>query len=97
MARMKNEEIIFLEWCELVEQGIIEETEHIHTYQTWKKLGYQVCKGETAIAKFPIWKYSKRKPAEGEDVETVKGGFFFLKVSAFFCDRQVALIEKTEK
>ena len=95
MARMKNEEIIFLEWCELVQQGIIEETEQIHTYQTWKKLGFQVCKGETAVAKFPIWKYSKRKPAEdAEDVETVKGGFFFLKTSAFFCDRQVTPIEE---
>ena len=70
---------------------VCEEAESIHTYQAWKKLGFQVRKGETAIAKFPIWNYSKKRPKEGEDgeVEQVKGGFFYLKNSAFFCDRQV--------
>lgn len=72
----------------------VEVPEPIHTYQVWKALGYQVRKGEKAIAKFMIWKYTEKKAKEGnteaEEGDTVKNNMF-MKMSAFFkasqCDR----------
>jgi antirestriction protein ArdC len=70
------------------------ETEEIHTYQHWKGLGYQVRKGEKAIAKFQVWKYSTKK-VETEDGDEKKKGFCFLKDASFFSESQVDKIEKT--
>ena len=81
----------------------IEEIQPIHTYNGWKARGYRVKKGEKAIAKFPIWKYTTKKKsvadsdAESEPVneeEAQKKGFCFMKMSAFFTDEQVEKIEK---
>lgn len=78
---------------ELVE---IDEIQPIHTYKGWKSRGYQVKKGEKAIAKFPIWTYSVKKKSD-EDEENVKGtGHMYMKVSAFFSDEQVEKIEEKE-
>ena len=98
MARMKNVEIVMMEWAQLVADGVLEEDESLYTYKAWKDRGFQVRKGETAIAKFPIWNYSKRKPKENEsgEVEQVKGGYFYMKMTAFFCDRQVDPIMEDE-
>lgn len=72
------------------EHGEVEVPEEIHTYAMWKSLGYQVKKGEKAIAKFSIWKYvskkSKKKEDEEEEGETSK---MFLKASSFFKFSQV--------
>ena len=80
---------------ELVE---IDEIQPIHTYNGWKSRGYQVKKGEKAIAKFPVWAFSaKKKSAETEDDENVKGtGHMYMKMSAFFSDEQVEKIEEKE-
>ena len=43
--------------------------ELIHTYQKWKELGYQVRRGEKAIAKFPIWKYVSCKNEETKETD----------------------------
>lgn len=70
--------------------------EPIHTYKTWQSLGYQVRKGEKAIAKFAIWKFiggGKSEKAESEEdaTETVTTGKkpMIMKVSAFFKASQV--------
>lgn len=48
----------------------IQEPEPIHTYNGWKELGYQVKKGEHAVASFPIWKYTTKKDEEtGEETQ----------------------------
>ncbi len=67
------------------------EPEPIHTYQTWKALGYQVRKGEKTVAAFTIWK-ARTKKAEGSDED---GGSeetrMFMKTAHFFtmgqCDK----------
>ena len=64
----------------------IPEVEEIHTYEGWKQLGYQVKKGEHAIAKFSIWKYVKDKKKDDEEVGK---SFCFLKMSSFFKRTQV--------
>lgn len=89
---MTNAEIIFRESMELVKEGKLELVnelpEPIHTFAKWKSLGYQVRKGEKAIAKITIWKYTSKK-TEDEDGNEIENGRCFPKVSAFFKSSQV--------
>lgn len=62
--------------------------ETIHTYQKWKQLGYQVKKGQKAIAQFPVWKYTNKKTKDNADGEE-ESKYCFLKVSSFFKQEQV--------
>lgn len=89
---MTNAEIIFRESMELVKEGKLELIsnlpEPIHTYSKWKSMGYNVKKGEKAIAKFAIWKYTKRTKTD-EDGNEINDDRCFPKVSAFFKSSQV--------
>lgn len=78
------------------ESGEVEEIEmpeEIHTFNTWKKLGYVVKKGEHSIARFPIWQKVKSKAKqedEGKDEEKEeKNGRYYKKVAFFFTIEQV--------
>ena len=73
----------------------VEMPEPIHTYQKWKELGYQVRRGEKAIAKFPIWKYSESKRKDDDEQEKAHAKMF-MKVSAFFKLSQVDRKEQSE-
>ncbi len=93
---VSNREIVFGEQARLFEEGIIGLDEDgmfepLLTYAEWKKRGFQVRKGERAIAKFGIWKPKTRKQKEEDEQSTksVKTNGFFLKTSAFFIRRQV--------
>lgn len=68
-------------------QVVIKETEPIHTYNAWKEMGYQVRKGEKAVAQFTIWKYRAGK--YNEEQETEEDGKMFMKKASFFTVRQV--------
>lgn len=78
--------------------------EEIHTFQAWRALGYQVQKGQHAIAKFPVWKYKNaskkgaddREVGENEEPEKKAKGRCFMKVAFFFTADQVKPIEKKE-
>ena len=78
---MTNKMIILLESVKLMEEGKIkgsgvkcltpegkevELPEPIHTYQTWKALGYQVKKGSKAVTQFPVWKHINIKDKDGQ-------------------------------
>lgn len=63
--------------------------EVIHTYQHWKSIGYKVKHGEHAIAKFPIWKYTKKKNKDMTEEEAQENGYCFMKESAWFKSSQV--------
>lgn len=76
------------------EECEIDEIQPLHTYAKWKSLGYQVKKGEKAIAKFSIWKYTHKKPKDEEEVQQQGRGYCFMKMSAFFTDTQVEKIEE---
>lgn len=39
----------------------IDEPEQIHTYAEWKKAGFQVQRGQKAIASFMIWMWTEKK------------------------------------
>lgn len=66
----------------------VEIPEQIHTYAAWKELGYQVQKGEKAVAKFPIWKHTTKTDEDGNVIKTS----MFRKTAAFFTEAQVARI-----
>lgn len=69
----------------------IPEPEAIHTYAMWKQLGYQVQKGEKAVARFAIWKYVTNKNEDDEEEPKM-----FMKNAAWFKASQVAPIKEVE-
>lgn len=66
----------------------VQEPEPIHTYAGWKARGCQVKKGEHAVARFSIWKYTSRKDGETEE-QAQEAGHCFMKMSHFFKQSQV--------
>lgn len=89
---MTNAEIIYRESIELVKQGVLKDIagqpEPIHTFAKWKSMGYSVKKGEKAIAKITIWKYTSRTKTD-DDGNEIDDSKCFPKVSAFFKTSQV--------
>jgi hypothetical protein len=71
---------------------MVEEPEAIHTYATWKQLGFQVKRNEKAKASFTIWKYAEGKKEEGSEEEPE--GKMFMKKAHFFTMDQVEKINK---
>lgn len=79
-------------------EGIVfKETEQIHAYARWKAMGFQVRKGEKAVAKFKVWKYAAKKKADdGEETDEKESrGKMFMKQAAFFSAAQVEPIQGT--
>lgn len=64
----------------------LEIPEPIHTYAAWKSLGYQVIKGQKAIASFTIWKHvgARTKTDKKTGEETEQKAKMFLKKASFF-------------
>lgn len=109
---MTNQMIILLESIKLMDEGKIkgsgikglnpdgkeiELPEAIHTYQIWKQLGFQVKKGEKAVAQFPIWKHTSKATEEiDENGDPKVKENMFLKTSSFFTKAQVEPIKKKE-
>lgn len=62
----------------------------LHTFSEWKRLGYQVKKGQKARIAIDIWKKSnkKRKNENGEEMEETEDRYY-KKLSHFFTFDQV--------
>lgn len=104
---MTNQMIILIESIKLMEEGILVSSgvaqtidgklvdipEQIHTYQAWKKLGFQVKRGEKAIAQFPVWKYSSKKIKDEATDEEKEKGNCYLRTASFFKFSQVEKVE----
>ena len=43
------------------EEVEFKETEELHTYKEWQRLGFQVKKGQKAVAKITIWNWTSKK------------------------------------
>lgn len=74
------------------EEVELREPEQIHTYARWKAMGFQVRKGEKAVAKFKVWKHvtPKKKSDDAEEkTASADWGKMFLKQAAFFSAAQV--------
>lgn len=72
------------------EQNVILNTIKIITYNAWKELGFQVQKGQKAVAQFTIWKHCNGKVDEETGEE--KPGKMFMKKASFFTAKQVQAI-----
>ena len=70
-------------------KGIVEE---VHTYDRWKKMGYQVRRGSKALFSCMIWKYVHAVDVDSED-ETAK---MFMRKASFFGFSQVEPIKKND-
>ena len=86
------------------EEEQFELPESIHTFNGWKARGYQVKKGEKAVAKFNIWKHTRKMlktDTESEELNKMnqmvneQGGqtSMFMQMSAFFTAAQVEPIK----
>ena len=75
----------------------IQEPEPIHTFATWHNLGYQVQKGQKAVAKFPIWKHKNagRRKNKNTGVEEDIEERLFLTDAFFFSRSQVQPMDGT--
>lgn len=99
---MTNAEIILENSMLLVADGVLTVDEEglpeaIHTYSHWKTLGRQVKRGEKAVAKFPIWKYTSKKTEEVSEEEAQKKGYCFQKQSAWFKYSQTEEVKEDDK
>ena len=63
----------------------LKETEAIHTYNAWRALGFQVQKGQKAVARLTIWKHATKTDDETGEEESR----MFMKTAAFFAASQV--------
>lgn len=76
------------------EKRTVEEPEEIHTFTVWKDLGFSVKKGEKAISKLDIWKYTNKKKEETEEAEGKD--HVFRKTAFFFSLSQVEPLKRRE-
>ena len=68
----------------------IPEPEVIHTYSGWKHRGFQVRKGQRAVARFPIWHHSGKV-----DEETgIESGACYQKMASWFTAEQVERVRR---
>ena len=86
---MTNAEIVAMNMVTLINEGKMTIDEDIHTFKKWQQLGYSIKKGEKAIAKFPIWKYTVKEKDGEEEAHT------FMKMSCWFSTSQVERREAT--
>lgn len=93
--KMTNAEIIYAARVQLANTGKLNTVngvpEEIHTYQAWKKLGYQVLRGEKAVCILKIWKPipKKGKPEPEEEEKRKDDPWMMLKTAYFFSQSQV--------
>jgi hypothetical protein len=83
---MNNVQAIEIEKISLIQRGIIQEGEEIHTFNGWKERGFSVKKGEKACATFQIWRQCQQKSDDGETESKAKMRFC---KSFWFSERQV--------
>ena len=57
----------------------------LHTYQEWRRMGYQVKAGEKAALVVNLWRYTKNagKDAEGNEVEAAGEHAYMAKAHLF--------------
>ena len=85
---MTNFEIIENAKIELGLEDLI-----LKTYQDWKRLGYQVKKGEKSVMTAMIWFPKKSKvKVDADSEEEVNDGSFFKSKAFFFSQKQVEKI-----
>ena len=96
---MTNVQIIEAAKAKLVADQKIKPGEEIHTYKLWRKLGYQVFRGEKAVACLTIWQNYQEAEDEGKEDEEKKkryDGKMRMRKAYFFSSSQVFALEGEE-
>lgn len=73
------------------EKKQLEEPEEIHTFAGWKERGFVVKRGQHAITKIVIWKYTTKKAKNPDEADEER---MFQKLSYFFAPEQVEPLQK---
>lgn len=66
-----------------------QDTERLHTFQTWKSLGYIVRRGEKSVIALTIWKHISRSHEDPDGNMIIDPGKMFPKKAYFFSASQV--------
>lgn len=93
---MTNEQIIKTAKINLIKSGKIQPDDEIHTYNHWKKLGYQVFRGEKAVIALNIWKAFNAVKKEDDEEQPDGVGVetrMSMKKAYFFSTNQVFKLE----
>ena len=90
---MTNVQIIEQAKVKLIADGKIKPDDEIHTYKHWKKLGYQVLRGEKAVASLNIWQYFQKNQADDDEEQKQPDGKMRMRRAYFFSSEQVFSIE----
>lgn len=88
---MSNVQIIteYMENNGLIDEATGFALTELHTYAGWKKLGYQVKKGEKSKHNIVIWKRTSKKVVNKETGEEEDKTSMFMTKAAFFTTEQV--------
>lgn len=63
----------------------------LHTYQEWRRLGYQVKQNEHAVLVLNLWRFTSGKPPKDEQEETASEHAYLAKSHLFTASQ----VEKT--
>lgn len=55
----------------------------LHTYQEWRRLGYQVKQNEHAVLVLNLWRFTSGKPPKDEQEETASEHAYLAKAHLF--------------
>lgn len=92
---MTNEQIILNAKAELVKDGKIKAEDELHTYKYWKKLGYQVFRGEKAVIALNIWQCAggEKDDDPEQEEEKKRTGRMYMRRTSFFSSSQVFALD----
>ena len=90
---MTNVQIIEQAKLKLVADGKIKPEDEIHTYKHWKKLGYQVLRGEKAVVSLNIWQHFQKNQPEDEEDPKEPESRMRIRKAYFFSSQQVFSVE----
>lgn len=89
---MTNQQIIENAKANLVINGKISAEDEIHTFNGWKERGFRIRKGEHAVARFSIWKFTSKVVMVKDDGTEISKENCFLKESCWFSTKQVEAV-----
>lgn len=61
----------------------------LHTYQEWKRMGYQVKQGQHAVLVVDLWRFAKNKPADDSQSTEELGEHAYKTKAHLFASPQV--------
>ena len=67
----------------------------LHTYQEWKRMGYQVKRGEKAALELYLWRFAKNKSEDGKEEEDAEEHAYQAKAYLFAASQVEKAVTRT--